>query len=615
MSSLQAAWFRFFFGTRLEHRTIFSLAEVKVRHDLASAWTVYQERINDIRDILQLNSIRDSIQQAILHRDRETLYRLLNRIRLEFGLNILSVTDENGRVILRTRNPENFGDNLSNDPLIRRAIKGETVSGTGIMPPEILWCEGEDLAQRAYFRFIPTPRAAFRPEDHEEDGMMLLAAAPVRDAQGKVRGALYGGILLNRDYEIVDKVKDIVFKGEKYKGKEIGTVTIFQRDLRVSTNVTDESGKREIGTRVSREVAQTVLKNGQPWIGRAFVVNHWYIAAYQPIRDIENRIIGMLYVGMLEKPYVDLRNNVMLTFAGMAGACTVILLLILSAITSTIINPLRRVVQATHKIAQGELNHKVKLVWRDELGQLAESFNRMTENLRLANEDLLRWSRTLEKKVEERTQELKEMQDFLIQSEKLASLGKMAAGIAHEVNNPLTSILINTHLLLEKLEKVEGRDEFHESLRLIAEETARCSQIVRGLLEFAPQSPPQKVLTDINDLVERTVPILENKASLQNIRIIRELEPGLPLLEVDRSKIQQVFWNLMVIARILQEPDNWQAKAGEGSSFFPLLEQKEEAILALGKIGWQATRTIPLLSSYADHSSARLKAYLAWTLG
>lgn len=150
--------------------------------------------------------------------------------------------------------------------------------------------------------------------------------------------------------------------------------------------------------------------------------------------------------------------------------------------------------------------------------------------------------------MEERTQELKEMQDFLIQSEKLASLGKMAAGIAHEVNNPLTSILINTHLLLEKLEKVEGRDEFHESLRLIAEETARCSQIVRGLLEFARQSPPQKVLTDINDLVERTVPLLENKASLQNIRIIRELEPGLPLLEVDRSKIQQVFWNLMVNA-------------------------------------------------------------------
>lgn len=311
-----------FFGTRLEHRTIFSLAEAKVRHDLASAWTVYQEKINDIRDIIQLNSIRDSIQQAILRRDRETLHRLLNRIRQEFGLDILSVTDENGRVTLRTRSPENYGDVISNDPLIRRAIKGEIVSGTGIITRETLARQGEDLAERAYLKFIPTPRAAFRPEDHEEDGLMLLAAAPVRNAQGQVHGALYGGILLNRNYEIVDKVKDIVFKGEKYKGKEIGTVTIFQHDLRVSTNVADESGQRAIGTRVSQEVAQTVLKNGQPWIGRAFVVNHWYFAAYQPIRDIENRIIGMLYVGMLEKPYIDLRNNVMLTFAGMAGACT-----------------------------------------------------------------------------------------------------------------------------------------------------------------------------------------------------------------------------------------------------------------------------------------------------
>lgn len=81
-------------------------------------------------------------------------------------------------------------------------------------------------------------------------------------------------------------------------------------------------------------------------------------------------------------------------------------------------------VQATQKIAQGELDHKVSLEWRDELGQLAESFNRMTENLRMANENLVQWSRTLEKKVEERTRELKEMQDFLIQSEKLASRGK-----------------------------------------------------------------------------------------------------------------------------------------------------------------------------------------------
>ena len=537
-----------FLGTRLEHRTIMSLAEAKVRHDLASAWNVYNEKINDIRDIVLLNSLRDSIQRALLARDRENLQRILSLIRREFKLDILNLTDEEGRVVLRTRNPEIYGDDLSSDPFIARALAGQVVGGTGIVRREILMKEGEDLASRAYLKFIPTPKAAPRPEDHEENGLMLMAASPLLNSQGRVLGVLYGGILLNRNYEIVDRVKDIVFKGEKYKGKEIGTVTIFQHDLRISTNVTDESGQRAIGTRASQEVVETVLKNGKPWIGRAFVVNHWYIAAYEPIKDLNNQIIGMLYVGMLEKPYIDLRNNVMLTFTGMAGLTSIILLLILSAITSTIIKPLQGMVQATQRIAQGELNHRVTVDWRDEIGQLAESFNRMTENLKLANENLIQWSKTLERRVEERTRELKEMQDYLVQSEKLASLGKMAAGIAHEINNPLTSILINTHLLLEKLEKLDKKDEFYENLSLIAEETSRCTQIVRGLLEFARESKPQKTQTDINDLIEKTVLLLENKASFQNIRIVKQLKPDLPLILVDRAKIQQVFWNFMINA-------------------------------------------------------------------
>ncbi len=533
------------FGTRLEHRTIFSLAQAKVRHDLASAWTVYNEKLNDIRDIVRLNASRDAIQRALMSRDRETLCRLLSRVQREFALDILTITDETGTVVARASHPESFGDDQSQDPLVSRAFSHEVVTATEIVPRAELLKEGEDLAERAYLELIPTPKAAPRTEAREENGMMLKAAAPVLADDGQLLGALYGGILLNRNYEIVDRVKDIVFKGEKYKDKEIGTVTIFQSDLRISTNVTDEAGRRAIGTRVSREVYEAVLIRGQPWIGRAFVVNHWYITAYEPIRNISRDIIGMLYVGMLEKPYIDLRNNVMLTFAGIAGLCVVILLILLSVITSSIINPLQRMVLATQKIAQGDLNHKVGIDFKDEIGKLAQSFNQMTENLKAANENLIQWGKTLEKRVEERTRELREMQDFLIQSEKLASLGKIAAGIAHEINNPLTSILINTHLMLEKLNKREG---FYENLNLIAEETSRCTQIVKGLLEFARQSPPQKVFTDINDLIDRTTQLLENQASFQNIRIIKELDRTLPLLKLDRSKIQQVFWNLMVNA-------------------------------------------------------------------
>jgi len=534
-----------FFGIRLEHRTILGLAQAKVRHDLASAWMVYNEKLNDVRDIVLLNARRDSIQAALRAGDRDTLYRTLVRVRRDFNLDILTITDRFGKVVQRTNRPDVSGDDQSLDPLVSRALRKETVTATEIVPRSELLKESPDFADRAYLQFIPTPMAVPRPEDHEENGMMLKGAAPILDEQGKVLGVLAGGILLNQNYEIVDRVKEIVFKGEKYKGKEIGTVTIFQNDLRVSTNVTDAEGNRAIGTRVSKEVHDAVLLRGVPWVGRAFVVNHWYITAYEPIKNIAGEIIGMLYVGMLEKPYIDLRNSVMLTFTGIAALCTVILLIILFFITSGITDPLRRMVLATNRIAQGDLNHQVRIGFRDEVGQLAHSFNQMTENLKLANENLIQWGKTLEKRVEERTKELREMQDYLLQSEKLRSLGKMAAGVAHEINNPLTSILINTHLMLEKLEK---RHEFYENLSLIAEETSRCTQIVKGLLEFARQNPPQKAHTNINELIDRTTQLLENQASFQNVRIVKELDPSLPTIKLDRNKIQQVFWNLMLNA-------------------------------------------------------------------
>ena len=532
-------------GTRLEHRTIFDLAQAKVRHDLASARMVYNEKLNDIRDIILLNSSRESIHKAIKTHEKEILEKYLGRVKEDFDLDVLTLTDAQGKVILRTTQSEINGDDQSKDSMVRQALKGETIAGTQIIPREELLKEGKELARRAYLKIIPTPKAAPRAEDHEENGMALKAASPLIDENGTILGVLYGGILLNQNYEIVDRVKEIVYKGEKYKGREIGTATIFQQDLRISTNVKNANGERAIGTRVSKEVNQAVLKEGEPWIDRAFVVNEWYITAYEPINAIDGTIIGILYVGMLEKPYIDLRNKVMLTFTGMAILSVILLLIILFFITSTIINPLHGMVFATNKIAQGDLSHKMDAYFRDEIGQLAQSFNQMTENLKKANEKVIQWGKTLEKRVEERTKELREMQDYLVQSEKLASLGKMAAGVAHEINNPLTSILINAHLLLEKTEKNKA---FHENLKLIADETSRCTNIVRGLLEFSRQNPPQKTYSNINDIINRTLQLLENQASFQNIRIIRKLDKNLPQIMADKDKIKQVFWNLMLNA-------------------------------------------------------------------
>ncbi len=532
-------------GTRIEHRTIVSLAEAKVRHDLASAWMVYHERLNSIRDVVRLSADRDFLREALRSGRTGNLGARLDGIRREFGFDILTVTDRSGRVVVRSRQPDAAGDDESGDPFVARALRGEHISGTQVVGRDELLKEGRDLADRAYFTFVPTPMAAARPENHEESGMMLKSASPVSDEHGSTLGTLYGGLLFNRNYDLVDRVKDIVFKGEKYKGHDIGTATLFQDDLRIATNVLDAEGNRAVGTRVSREVNEAVLVQGKSYVGRAFVVTAWYITAYEPIRDVDGRTIGMLYVGMLEKPYIDLRNRVMGTFAAIAGLCAIFLLGLLAFVARRITQPLARIVEATDKIARGDLSQRVDAEGKDEIGQLATAFNRMTEDLRGAREDLTVWGHTLERRVEERTQQLREAQDQLIQSEKLASLGRMAAGVAHEINNPLTSVLINAHLLLEK---TGDGDAAREPLELIADETTRCAQIVRGLLDFARLTPSQSAPEDINLIIDRTIQLLEKQASVRNIRIEKDLDRSLPVIELDKNRIQQVFSNLTINA-------------------------------------------------------------------
>ncbi|MBM3298300.1 MAG: HAMP domain-containing protein, partial [Candidatus Aminicenantes bacterium] len=367
----------------------------------------------------------------------------------------------------------------------------------------------------------------------------------------------------NRNYEIVDRVKELVYKGERYRGTEVGTATIFQGDVRISTNVRDRDGERAVGTRLSRQVREQVLVRGRPWIDRAFVVKDWYITAYEPIRDIEGAIIGILYVGMLEKPYLDTAARVMSAFVLVAGLCILFLLFMLFLTTGRIVKPLQKIAAATQEIARGDLSHRVEVGSRDEIGRLADSFNRMADNLETANEKLLDWTRTLEKRVEERTRELREAQEGLVQSEKLASLGKLAAGIAHEINNPLGGILIYSHLTLEDTPKDSPA---RDNLKKIVKETTRCKTIVRGLLEFARPKDPEMTLAHIPDVIERTLSILERQALFQNITVRREYGL-LPRLVVDASQLQQVFMNVIINA----------AEAMRGSGTLTIRASADEA--------------------------------------
>lgn len=533
------------FGSRLVRGAIIDEAQEKVKYDLSSAWMVFNEKLNHIGDIISFTAERESIQDAIVYKDNNILLRYLSRVRIQRGLDVLTLTDSTGRVIVRTRNPEIKDDDQSQDEIIKKALDGGNFASPQIVTREELLKEGRELVDRAYMEFVPTPKALPIPEDKEVNGMMLKAASSVEDDNGNLLGVLYGGILINRDYTIVDRVKELVYKDMKYKGREIGTATIFQHDLRISTNVRNENRQRAIGTRVSDEVRKAVLERGEAWIDRAFVVNDWYITAYEPIKNIDKKIIGILYVGMLERPYIDTTKRVIMAFAVIAILCVFLLLVILIFSTTRIIKPLQKMVLATQKIAKGDLTHKLHVKSKDEIGALAESFDKMTKELKMANQKLIEWGKTLEKKVEERTNEIREMQTHLIQQEKLASLGKLAAGIAHEINNPLGGILIYGHLLLEEMKK---EDPHYDNLAKIVKETTRCKDIVKGLLQFARPKEPDVTQIDVNATLDNALSLLESQAIFQNITIKRQYQDDLPPVVADRSQLQQVFINIILNA-------------------------------------------------------------------
>src|SRR3989339_863505 len=364
-------------------KDIIDRAQSKVRSDLNFAREVYKQEVSSVEHAVRFTAQRFFIKNAIIENNRSILERELEKIRKAESLDILNLTDKNGRIIVRSRNIAVCGDSQIEDEYIKLvAAEGKTVSGTAIMPQEELKKEGDDLVKQACMKIVHTPKAKPDACDEQTCGMMIKAAAPILSEDGSVIGVLYGGNMLNKNYNIVDKVKDIVYRGQKYKGKDVGTVTIFQGDVRISTNVTDDHGNRAIGTRVSEDVYDMVLVNGQPWVNRAFVVNDWYKSAYEPIRAIDNQIIGMLYVGTLRQPFLDIARNTMLMFVLIIGGATLLAIVISFILSAVILKPLGSFISATGKLSNGEIGTTIEIqTGVNELDKLAVSFNEMSRQL------------------------------------------------------------------------------------------------------------------------------------------------------------------------------------------------------------------------------------------
>ena len=477
-------------------------AEERVRNDLNAARLIYSGKLDNIRLAAEFTGARTFIEEILLQKDTAQDYiDVLKTFKVNEKLDILTFTDNKGTVLLRVSNPGVKGDDQSGQELVRAVLNRRTpAKGTVIISARDLQNESPLLAEQAHFVFVDTPMARARPETEESAGMMLMAAIPVFRDKGDFIGVVYAGVLLNRNFDIVDEVKQTVFQGAVYKGKDIGTATIFQDDVRISTNVHNADGSRAIGTRIAADVYDQVVVQGKQYIGRAFVVNDWYISAYEPIKDYDGRIIGIQYVGILEKKYTDIRNQALLVFSGITFTGIVMSILMALLISRGISSSINKLVTASKQLASGNLEATVTRVSNDELGELADTFNFMASALKDRDEKLKEYTK-----------------NKIMESERLALIGQLSANVAHELNNPLQGIVTYSHLLLEE---ETCNEDAKSNLQKIVVQANRCRDIIRGLLDFSRQKKPDKMLCNVNTLLQGCVGLVENQAAFQNIKMV-----------------------------------------------------------------------------------------------
>ena len=504
-------------------------AREKVGTDLNSAREIYKREINSLKDLVRLTSERFYIKEALMKNDRPKLISEIVKIQQREGIDILNLTDSTGRIIVRARNADITGDDQNACPVIRMVLANKEVVGSAeIIPRAELAKESPELVDQAYMQIIPTPKAKPMALTENTSGMVLKAAAPLLDANGNLLGVLYSCKLLNRDYSIVDEIKETVFLKQTYQGQDIGTATIFQDDLRISTNVRNPDNTRAIGTRVSEEVYNQVLTKGKPWFDRAFVVNDWYLTAYEPIRNSSQEIIGILYVGILEKKFTDMKKQTIMIFLGISFLGVIIALATSYFLLRGVNKSISQLVKASQQLAQGNYEHRINIKAHTELAELSNAFNSMIDAIAHRDEQL-----------KKRTQE------ELIKTERLAMIGRLASGVAHEINNPLGGILLYSGLVIED-PNIQGISK--DNMGKVIDEATRCKKIVKGLLDFARQNKPETKPASVNELLETTLSLIGKQSVFHNIKIEKTLRPGLPLTPMDSGQIQQVFINIIMNA-------------------------------------------------------------------
>ena len=412
---------------------------LRVEMDLGAAWAAYGSEQARLQTVVGMASQRETLRNALRGSGLEAALADLNALRHRFNVDFLTLVNASGVVVARSRPPFLSGDGGEQNSVVRGALAGQATSGTAVLSADALRCEGEELAERAFIPIIFTERA--RPSDRavEDRGLALLAAFPIVAAEERVSGVLYGGVLLNRKFDLVDRIRNSVFGDKMYAGRPVGTVTLFLGDVRIATNVMLDAGTRALGTRVSERVYRTVITEGRRFADRAFVVNDWYLSAYDPIRDPDGKTIGIIYVGLLEKTYLGYKTSLATQFLVVSLGALLLAVGVALYLSSGFRRPVFDLVRATRELSRGNLAARVRpRRASQELMELSQAFNSMAAALEARSKELEETHASLQRAYrasEERNRAYLETLGF----------------VTHELKSPLASIVFALGSLRERI--------------------------------------------------------------------------------------------------------------------------------------------------------------------
>lgn len=521
----------------------------KIRSDMAVAQGYFLQVKDGLGQNIETLALSERLSQTLREHPTD-VQRLLQEIARKKKIDYLILLDASGHTLASSAS-KGVLTTIADNAAIRAARAGSASSEIDVLSANVLAAIDPALADKARTILVPTRNAMPTDRSEESKGMVIHAAAKV----GQTDFVLVGGLLLNGNLDVVDQINEIVYPEGALPLGSVGTATLFLDDVRIATNVRLFEGGRAIGTRVSATVRDAVLNEGRPWRDRAFVVNDWYVSAYEPLANNAGERIGMLYVGFLEKPFQHARVIALVAVFLLFLLAATVAVLVSLRMARHIARPVERMHAVMSDIESGSAQSRVgALQGADELTALGAHFDHLQDRLTDQTQALQRWGVELDSKVAERTQELESAnaslraaQQRLLTSERLASIGQLAAGVAHEVNNPVAVIQGNLDVMRETLGEA-GTPALPE-MRLIQDQVFRIRLIVTKLLQFSKPTEYAGCLepVQLQLVVQDSMVLVTHQLKKSNVSVIQRLQPCPPVM-LNRNELEQVLINLMVNA-------------------------------------------------------------------